>query len=121
MIQVFEERGELHVDGAITASLHARLLAFAERDPRRAAHVAGRWFGDVAIDGRAGDGWANYTLGWALLRWERVGPARGRIAARTIPSPRTVMWRWQAAAGMACWSRGSLRARAWTCKMPGRS
>jgi tetratricopeptide (TPR) repeat protein len=59
--------------------LHARLLALSDRDPRRAARLAHRWFG--AASALADDGSARYLLGLVLLRWERIHDARAQLAA----------------------------------------
>lgn len=56
-----------------------RIWSLAERDPRRAVPLARR-----ALDrSRAGDpvAWARYTLGYALLCWERFDDARPHLLA----------------------------------------
>jgi tetratricopeptide (TPR) repeat protein len=54
----------------------ARLLALAERDPRRAAAFALARLGPTAADPCE-----RLALGWALLRWERVPAARQLLAS----------------------------------------
>jgi hypothetical protein len=81
--------------------------------------MAHSWLGDAALGERAGDSWANYTLGWALLRWERVYPARDHIAAAHESFAQAGDATMGSAAAMACCWRGSWPARAPRSRMPG--
>jgi hypothetical protein len=56
------------------ASRSARLIALAERDPRRAVRLA-RALCAAAPDAPL----ARLALGWALLRWERIAEARAEL------------------------------------------
>lgn len=57
----------------------ARLLMLAERDPRRAVQLA-RIAVTLPIVQPAQYVWAHYTLGWALLFWERFDDARSHLS-----------------------------------------
>jgi tetratricopeptide (TPR) repeat protein len=58
-----------------------RLLSLAERDPRRAVILTRRAFQITSADGSSTNAWASYTLGWALLWWERFDEARQHLRA----------------------------------------
>ncbi|MDQ2998920.1 MAG: hypothetical protein M3R61_17955, partial [Chloroflexota bacterium] len=58
-----------------------RLCALAERDPRRAVALARHAHAALHASDPATVAWANYTLGWALLRWERTSEARPYLDA----------------------------------------
>jgi tetratricopeptide (TPR) repeat protein len=53
-----------------------RIQALAERDPRRAVPLARRALETLQTDDPLVDAWVRYTLGWALLCWERFDAAR---------------------------------------------
>ncbi|HEY0734032.1 MAG TPA: CHAT domain-containing tetratricopeptide repeat protein [Herpetosiphonaceae bacterium] len=54
-----------------------RLLALAECDPRRVLPLARRALGQAQSSGdSAMQAWATYTVGWTLLRWERLSEAQ---------------------------------------------
>src|SRR5215216_2332842 len=77
MTHLLEQRG--HLPNWEDSAFHTRLLTLADRDPRRAARLAYRWFG--AADKPADAAWAQYLLGRVLLRWERVPAARTHLEA----------------------------------------
>lgn len=58
---------------------YKRIAALAERCPRRAVQVAQRALQRVPADDLLLQAWATFTLGWALLRWERLPAARARL------------------------------------------
>lgn len=53
-----------------------RIQALAERDPHRAVPLAYRALDQLQDGNPLIRAWAEYTLGWALLCWERFGEAR---------------------------------------------
>jgi CHAT domain-containing protein/tetratricopeptide (TPR) repeat protein len=57
-----------------------RLQALAERDPRRAVPLAYRSLALLQAEDTIISAWAELTLGWALLYWERFVEARQHIA-----------------------------------------
>lgn len=67
----------LHATNALSHC--ARIQALAERDPRRAVALAERALARCAGSGDAP--LAAYTLGWALLCWERFDDARAQLHA----------------------------------------
>lgn len=56
-----------------------RLLALADRDPRRAIPLARRALATTAAGDSLAHAWAAYALGWALLCWERIDEARALL------------------------------------------
>jgi tetratricopeptide (TPR) repeat protein len=60
----------MSVDAAVPSACR-RIQALAERDPRRAVSVGRRALHTLATDDPLMHAWAQYTLGWALLCWER--------------------------------------------------
>src|SRR5262245_55475393 len=58
-----------------------RILALAERDPRRAVPLARQACVVLQASHDIGHAWARYTLGWALLCWERFTQARVELQA----------------------------------------
>lgn len=58
-----------------------RLQALAERDPRRAVRLARRKLELLQADDPIVHAWTVYTLGWALLCWERFDEARSHLGA----------------------------------------
>ncbi|MFL5804721.1 MAG: hypothetical protein ACJ8CR_23630, partial [Roseiflexaceae bacterium] len=58
-----------------------RLQALAERDPRRAVPLARRALDALQAGDPLAQVWARYTLGWALLCWERFDAARPQLQA----------------------------------------
>ena len=56
-----------------------RIQALAERDPRRAVPLARRALAALPTDGPLVRAWAQYTLGWALLCWERFDAAQPQL------------------------------------------
>ncbi len=58
----------------------ARLLALSDRDPRRAVPLARRALDNYASADPRCQAWATFTLGRALLRWERLDEAQTRLA-----------------------------------------
>src|SRR5262249_35228566 len=58
-----------------------RLQALAERDPRRAVPLARRALEALPTSDPLVQAWARYTLGWALLCWERFDEARPHLQA----------------------------------------
>jgi CHAT domain-containing protein/tetratricopeptide (TPR) repeat protein len=58
-----------------------RLQALAERDPRRAVPLAHRALQTLQGHDPLAHAWAHYTLGWALLCWERFDAARPYLRA----------------------------------------
>jgi tetratricopeptide (TPR) repeat protein len=62
-----------------------RIRALAERDPRRAVILARRGLVALPADDSIARAWPVYTLGWALLWWERFDEARPHLhAAREL-------------------------------------
>lgn len=57
----------------------ARLIRLADRRPHRAVPKAYRALKYVPAGDSEGRTWAIYTLGWALLRWERLDEADGLL------------------------------------------
>jgi len=65
-----------------------RLQRLAERDPRRTVRLAQRALEQLPPDDPIAHAWATYTLGWALLCWERFDEARRHInAAKQVFTP----------------------------------
>lgn len=58
---------------------NARIVALAERDPRRAVPVARRLLASTPGDNATARAWAMYTLGWCLMRWERLSEAIAQL------------------------------------------
>jgi CHAT domain-containing protein len=58
-----------------------RLHDLAERDPRRTVPLARRALAQISADDPLAYAWAQYTLGWALLCWERFEAARPELRA----------------------------------------
>lgn len=56
-----------------------RIQALAERDPRRAVTLARRGAEHLGTEIPLLRAWAQYTLGWALLCWERFDAARPQL------------------------------------------
>lgn len=57
-----------------------RLILLSDRHPRRAAMLAQRVLRRLRTDDPLMRAWVAYTLGWALLRWQRPDAARPYIA-----------------------------------------
>src|SRR5690242_11223046 len=57
-----------------------RIQALAERDPRRAVALARRALDHASATDLVRVAWAQYTLGWSLLCWERFDAARSELA-----------------------------------------
>ncbi len=65
-----------------------RLVALAERDPRRAVRLAQRALDRISSDDPLNSAWARYSVGWALLCWERPSQARPYLQdARKLFAP----------------------------------
>lgn len=58
-----------------------RIQTLAERDPKRAVRLARRALESLRNEGEVAQSWAIYTLGWALLCWERFDQARPHLQA----------------------------------------
>lgn len=63
------------------AEHHRRIWAIAERRPRRAVALAQQLCQRTADGALAERAWAAFSYGFALLSWERFGPARAQLDA----------------------------------------
>lgn len=61
------------------SALCERLIALAERDPRRGERIARRVYEQTTE--LAAQPWAAYALGWALMRWDRIDEAAPLLQA----------------------------------------
>lgn len=68
----------MHVDPTIPPACR-RIQALAERDPRRAVPLARRALHTLPSGDPLMYAWAQYTIGWALLCWERFDAARPHL------------------------------------------
>ncbi|MBK9710143.1 MAG: CHAT domain-containing protein [Kouleothrix sp.] len=74
----------MHDSSAVAPTACRRIRSLAERDPRRAVPLARRALDQPQVIDPAARAWARYTLGYALLCWERFDDARPHLLAAQV-------------------------------------